>query len=236
MNPESYPIANATLLGNKLSQYTVVLPENYNVNEKFMLNDILDQIGLQTGYRLKFIKDSSSAVTEYEIVLGKTTRAGSATLYGALADESYAIKSIDNRIYVAYDNYLVATDAAAKLIALLSEAPTSVDVTETPDYAKELVKKKAGADIRVMTTNIVAAGDTESQKYLGEKYGITWEERVEIQAQMILTFLPDFVGMQEMQEGTTNGVRAQMHGVMNSHYVPQHGMAAGGKGLYSRFW
>ena len=62
--------------------------------------------------------------------------------------------------------------------------------------------------VRIMTSNIVAPGDENGQKDIEEKYGVSWQERMRIQGDMIMTYQPDFVGFQELQEGNTNGVRA----------------------------
>jgi hypothetical protein len=65
--------------------------------------------------------------------------------------------------------------------------------------------------VRVMTTNISAAGDRDAQRNLEQVYGLTWADRVDIQAAAILDYRPDFVGLQEIQRGTVNGVDADMH-------------------------
>ena len=61
-----------------------------------------------------------------------------------------------------------------------------------------------------MTSNIICAGDSWGKEYFEIGYGITWQERVGIQGVAIMTYLPDFVGLQEMQEGFTYG-NALMH-------------------------
>ena len=65
--------------------------------------------------------------------------------------------------------------------------------------------------VRVMTTNISAAGDLDAQRSLEQVHGLTWADRVDIQAAAILDYRPDFVGLQEIQQGTVNGVSADMH-------------------------
>ncbi len=59
------------------------------------------------------------------------------------------------------------------------------------DYGHENVKKADESYIRVMTSNILhsRAGDIAKK---------TWEERVDILSAVYLTFLPDFLGLQEV--------------------------------------
>jgi endonuclease/exonuclease/phosphatase family metal-dependent hydrolase len=74
-----------------------------------------------------------------------------------------------------------------------------------------------------MTTNIVAAGDLDAQATFDEGYGITWAERVAIQADMIMTYLPDFIGLQEMQEHPdVNGYEGYMHSVMEENTCTEY--------------
>jgi len=210
-NPESYPHRDANLLGKHISNYVIVLPKNYSVNERFMVEALIDQIGRDTGYKLNYISANVNNTNPYRIVMGEGTSEYSATLYDGLADGSYRIKSEGTCVYVAYDNYLVATDAYKALCELYKTEPiSSLDEVGYPDYSQKLIHKKDPSHIRIMTTNIVAPGD-DGGRAMEARYGITWKNRMQMQGEAIMLYLPDFVGFQELQQGKVNGVTAAAH-------------------------
>lgn len=84
-------------------------------------------------------------------------------------------------------------------------------LSQGPDCAGLWMCKAQESLVRVMSTNISAAGDRDAQRSLEQVYGLTWADRVDIQAAAILDYRPDFVGLQEIQRGTVNGVDADMH-------------------------
>jgi hypothetical protein len=147
-----------------------------------------------------------------EIVFGRTRRAVSERLYESLEHGSYAIVSEGESVYVAYDNYLLACDAIKRVGELIiSGASLPLSIVEKPDYSGLYMDKANEDQIRIMSTNIVAAGDIASLTYLGEKYGVTYIDRIDLQGSMILDYLPDFIGLQEIQEGTVNRIEGYMH-------------------------
>ena len=195
----------------KLAEYRIVLSENASYNERRNIKEMIGEIEKATGIKMKVIIDAEPA-TDAEIVFGKTNREGSKGLYKDLAHGSYAIVSEGDSVYVAYDNYILACDAIKRIGELcISGASLPLNIVEKPDYSALHIDKANDAQIRVMSTNIVAAGDLSSLQYLGEKYGVTYIDRIDLQASMILDYLPDFIGLQEIQEGTVNKVEGYMH-------------------------
>ena len=191
----------------KLSQFRIVIPANCSYNEQRSVRDMIKSLDLV----MPIITDENPTCSP-EVVFGKTNRAASEALYRTLPLGSYAIVSEDDSIYVAYDNSLVATEAIAKIGELFREDITlPLHIVETPDHAALYMQKTNEEQIRVMTTNIVAAGDLDALKYLGAKYDVTYIDRIDIQASMILDYLPDVIGLQELQEGTVNKVEGHMH-------------------------
>ncbi len=194
-----------------LNEFRIVLSDTASYNERRNVREIVKEIEEATAKKMAVVTDIEPACA-CEIVFGKTNRKGSAKLYETLAHGSYAIVSEEDSIYVAYDNYLVAIDAIKKIAELCKEdASLPINIVETPDYSSLQMDKAKEDQIRVMSTNIVAAGDLDSLKYLGEKYDVTYIDRVDIQASVILDYLPDFIGLQEIQEGTVNKVEGYMH-------------------------
>ena len=194
-----------------LAEYRIVLSENASYNERRNIKEMIGEIEKVTGIKMVVITDTEPAVGA-EIVFGKTSRAGSAKLYETLEHGTYAIASEGETVYVAYDNYLLAIDAINKIAELIkSGASLPLNIVEKPDYSSLHMDKSNEAQIRIMTTNIVAAGDIASLTYLGEKYDVTYVDRIDLQASMILDYLPDFIGLQEIQEGTVNKIEGYMH-------------------------
>ena len=194
-----------------LAEAKIVLSENASYNERRNIKEMIGEIEKATGIKMEVITDAEPA-TEGEIIFGKTSRAGSAKLYETLEYGTYTILSEGETVYVAYDNYLLACDAINKIGELIKSGESlPLNITEKPDYSSLHIDKANKDQIRVMSTNIVAAGDLASLQYLGEKYGVTYIDRIDLQASMILDYLPDFIGLQEIQEGTVNRVEGYMH-------------------------
>ncbi len=209
-NPESYAITSPKLLGVDLSEFVIVIPENINANEHYMARQLIHEVGLRTGVLLKYVTDQKSAKA-HEIVLGKTNRGATQTLYSTLERGQYVIRGMGGSVYVACDNYLVMDDARKAIHGLYGNFEnTEIHLSAKPDYSSQMVEKPSTDTIRVISTNIIAAADANAV----EKYdvdGMTYQLRMGLQGRMILDYLPDFVGMQEMQENGTNGVTAYMH-------------------------
>lgn len=229
-NLKNYANTSPTLFGKDLAEYHIVFPKNMTAIDQYMAKYLLNEIGCNTGYTMKSVTDATSEA-ECEIVFGKTSRAGSQALYETLEKGQFAIKSEGTKIYVAYENYLVSSDARAALNGLyLREVTEAVDIREKPDYTANCVTKTDESHVRVMTSNIICAGDADGREMFDRGLGITWQQRVQIQGAMMMAYLPDFIGLQEMQNGDTYGV-AYMHDelkkIISSEYtfVEYEGMA-----------
>lgn len=211
-NPPGYIKTSPKLLGVDLSKFVIVLPENMNATEVLMARELMVEIGVKTGCVIGQVTDKQ-AKAEHEIVLGETNRAESQTVYAELGKDSYRIQAVNGSLYVAYDNYLVMSDAREQIHEIYLNDTSANDpeiyCAEKPNYTAQKMHKQNDSYVRVMTSNIVCAGDQGARDNYDIE-GITCELRVGIQGVMIMDYLPDFVGMQEMQEGTVNGVYSLM--------------------------
>ena len=209
-NPECYAVASPKLMGVPLSEFVIVIPEHINANEQYMARQLIHEIGLKTGILLKYVTDQTPTA-EHEIVLGKTNRAASQTLYATLEDGYYVVEGVDGSVYTACDNYLVMDDARKVIASLCAVSDsTEINCSAKPDYAAQMMTKPSTDTIRVMSSNIICAADANAvEKY--DVNGTTYQLRLGVQGRMIMDYLPDFVGMQEMQENSTNGIPAYMH-------------------------
>ena len=194
-----------------MKKYTIVLPEQPSYNELYYAKSMVKKMEGAFGYTMPIVSDQTP-VGACEIVIGKTKRPESHALFADLKEDAYALRSKGDSIYLAYGNYLLLIDAIERLSALcLRGLDVSLDLMETNAHADAHMKKADEKQIRVMSTNIVAAGDLASLKYLGERYGVTYIDRIDVQASMILDYLPDIIGLQEIQEGTVNKIEGYMH-------------------------
>ena len=189
-NPNDYINPTPTVLGTDLSEFVIVLPEKTTATERLCLQYMLEDIGLKTGCVLKQTTDRTAKAAN-EIVLGETTRSESQALY--------------------HDNYLVMQDAYdAVYESVTGNSNEEIEIVEIPDYASQMLNKANENYVRVMTSNVICAADRNAvSRY--DINGITPTIRMGIQGATIMDYLPDFVGFQEMQEGTGNGIYAEMH-------------------------
>ena len=208
-NPSTYINTDPVVLGVDLSNFVMVVPEKSNAAEQLCLRYLIQNIGTKTGCVMAKTDDRTEMAAN-ELVFGKTNRPESQALYNELEDGQFAVKSVGGSIYVAYDNYLVMEDAYnAVYESVTGNSNERINILEAPDYASQMLKKENDYFVRIMTSNIVCAGDAGAV----ENYdigGINCELRVGIQGVMIMDYLPDFVGMQEMQEGTVNHIYSLM--------------------------
>ena len=196
-NPASYPSRNATLLGQDFSKYVVVIPKDYTVYDRFMAERLIKHIGENTGWALEWILDNKRTDKTYQIVIGETNRPYSSTVYQGLATDAYKIQTSGTGIYIAYENYLVSFDAIDQLCALYLTNPTTVDAAKTMNYSAYMVDRNEGTTIRVMSSNVTVVQDAASYE---RKNNINWEDRMVILTEAYRKYLPDFIGLQEMQK------------------------------------
>lgn len=209
-NFKNYVTTTPKILGKDLAEYKIVFPKDMKAIDHYMATYLISEIGAKTGLVMRTVSDATSE-SECEIVFGKTSRAGSQALYSTLKQGEFAIKSEGTKIYVAYENYLVASNARGALNNLYIDKVTNpIDIRQKPDYSQSGVTKSDDSYVRVMTSNIICAGDADGRETFDKGMGITWQQRVQIQGSMMMAYLPDFIGLQEMQEGYTY-VDALMH-------------------------
>ena len=182
---KNYATLTPQILGKDLAEYKIVLPKNMTAVEDFLSRYLLQEIGQYTGYVMTPV-DDTTVEAECEIVFGKTSRSGSQALYQTLKPGEIAIRSEGHKIYVAYENYLVSSNARGAFHRLyLNQVSEAINLYQTPDYTENHIPKNDSSFVRVMTSNIICAGDSYANTELEPKYKITWKQRVQLQASMI---------------------------------------------------
>ncbi len=210
-NSATYPDDTPMLMGRDLSDYRIVFPDNLTSTEKYLAKDFLEELGRNTGYCMSYTTDKN-APADYEIVFGKTNRAESISLYDGLNTGELKIKSVGNSIYVAYDNYLLADDACDMFHPLyVNNNETSFDITAAPNHTVAGMERPEGTDYRIMSSNIICAADRNGIQTFDIELNISWQDRCGIQGATFLAYMPDIIGLQEMQESFSEGVYATMY-------------------------
>ncbi|MBE6546929.1 MAG: hypothetical protein E7668_05775 [Ruminococcaceae bacterium] len=190
--PELPPVGK--LLGAPLYDYRVVISESANGSERFMASELVRLVREKTGGIIELVTDKEAPAAR-EIVLGDTARAGSDTFYdGSVEAFSYALKGEGTSLYVGYDSVYSMSAVWDELEKLFGESDhPSMNISGTVDTPDLWFAREQATDIRVMTCNV---------QYVN--YDISGKDpklRMQITAEAINAYLPDFVGLQEC-EGT----------------------------------
>lgn len=222
-NPTNYICSDHTLLGAPISKYSIVVPSTMTTTDRFCINQLVDEIGRYIGVYLP-VKVDANATGSNEIVFGKTSLPISQELYENLGENEYAIKSVNSCIYIASSHYSIdkAMRDALHMLYFGDIAETiNIKIDSTADPTKR-VEKSNDTDLRVMTANIICPADPDGVIEIATPYGITWEERVALACREIMLYLPDFVGMQEIQTGWCNSIYALMMPEILSHVSSEY--------------
>ena len=100
------PILN----GVHISKYSIVYSDALDYNER-AANYIQEEIKERTSVEIPVIRDSSDKATEYEIVVGETTREISARLDAETEDMQFAILAEEKQIALEGDYFVIAAAA-----------------------------------------------------------------------------------------------------------------------------
>jgi len=194
--------SSETLLGVPLSRYRIVISEDATTLMELLAGYLQSKVAEQTGVTLEIVNDATT-VSDYEIVLGCTTRDVSGQLYtkGAynVSDYSYSIKNDGNSISVGYTDSPALVDAFTNLLDVIAyDDATSINITNAYDMTE--VEKAEDSYIRVMSSNIYTSKDTAFN------HMIPYQARAELLAECYLLYKPDFIGWQEADQAMRNEV------------------------------
>lgn len=150
------------------------------------------------GIGLPVFADTEAPVSSAEILIGHTNRPLSDSCYrgdGAKRLMTYELIARDGSIQIACGGPHSAKFGGDALISALKnqdEAPNAWNVRR--DLAPESVPVTPGADVRIMSANVLG------ECYRGKKANVypLSTERSEILAKILVDYRPDLVGVQEM--------------------------------------
>ena len=163
-------------------------------------NSVRDSIRTATGKTLPVVCDTTSAESIFEILIGPTNRPFSQKCYAESAFlMHYEMRVGSGKFQMIVGGPYSAMKCAEKFTArvLVQKEKFTAGVSYyATDYATDSQALTEGADVRVMTSNVLAY-------HWGEKvdpniYPVA--TRCEIYAAVLLRFQPDLVGVQETDD------------------------------------
>lgn len=190
-------ITSLTIAGNELRDYKIVYAKQ-EAGYDGAAELLRELIGERYGYMLDVVADTQSEATDKEILIGPTNRSQSAafmTAHPCLTLE-YALGITDGRLLITGKPYSCLQAASRFSAIYLNGVSDTVALTEGEVFADSLRGKKSaplaeGADVRIMTANILA----EMESW-GGKTPVA--RRAEIFAAVLDVYQPDVVGVQEV--------------------------------------
>jgi len=191
--PEESGINVFTVNGTDISEFSVVYPKNdaeYKTIGKELQSIVLDKMGVELP-----IYSDAEAEQEYEILLGKTNRAFSQSLYSNLCDYlmTYSFEVLDGKLQILSGGYYSAWKCVSDMpFFVLTNG--KVDFTDGTHRKTEILanptKLTDDADIRILCANLLNSDWADGR--LDVKY------RAEIFAGVLRDYRPDAVGLQEV--------------------------------------
>lgn len=194
--------ANATLVTSPLSEYRIVISSEADTAIKELTAFLVEEIAEETHCILEVVTDATDAVDK-EIIIGKTSRQNSAELTEGLAAEEYAVKSVGDTVHVAFGSYISYEDAISELKRLYkSGEKAEINIKEgSEDYG---LYRRNDSHIRVMTANVLFYANVNVNGY----YKLSGKARQEINVDCFLSYMPDFIGVQEVDTNNLNIIEA----------------------------
>ncbi len=187
VNPD-YAVKEPKLMSVDLGEYRLVTDDG-TASAEYELGDmILKVVSLKTGVIMKHVSDKTAA-SDYEIIFGDTARPESAALKAGLAADEYVIKSVGKSVYISLGSYLCFTDALNAFHDLYDNG-TEKDINVKGKAVNSYGLGKSSDElVRVMTFNVLLE-DTDTLP-------ISALKRPYVNADCILAYMPDVVGIQE---------------------------------------
>ncbi len=199
----TYSISNANVNGVDIGEYNIVIPAEESDNEAFVTNAEKFQtlIGNYTGRYLEIVDDSTAPVS-YEVLIGKTNRAESAS--SELM--KYSTSVINNKIVIcAGGSFTVARAIADYESKLIQSGGALEGAVMSKDLVTSYPSKNATSDYRLMQYNVLVEFEgwgSEKSELLDPNVDV----RREIVASTVLGYSPDVIVFCELFENWREGL------------------------------
>ncbi|MBQ7383783.1 MAG: hypothetical protein IJV72_03215, partial [Clostridia bacterium] len=187
-----------TINGNDISEYKIVYETARDGYQDVAVKLKEKMEGF--GYKVSAVRDDAAAATDgaKEILIGKTNRAVSASIYGEESTELMTYKLVVKGTYLQivcggpYSAAECIETMGFKFFGAENTAYVDGEYLETDIYLDK-ISLTSGSDVRIMTANILA------DRWASAAEGVTppVAQRAEIFAATILSSQPDAIGVQE---------------------------------------
>jgi len=179
------------LLGTPLSDFRIVISEKATEAEKYYAQTLIEKIRKQTYKEIPIVTDTERD-TNWEIVLGNTTRTGSAVFYESdPVPYTYSLESKGKDLYIGYSDVYSLGDALSEFYTLMNGNHDSVSIEGCSKKGLR-VEKDRESDVRIVTANVLYVGyDSEDPNKT------VYKSRMELTARYFNMYDADFIGVQE---------------------------------------
>ena len=128
-----YPIDGITIAGVDIREYQVVVPRECDKYTYYAGVNLVDFIKTNAGISLDLVTDDQ-AETEYEFLVGKTSRAASSAVTADIPEGQYVLGAVDKKIVMQGASYLVGAGVGVFLNEYIKPAGVSgtQDITTLP--------------------------------------------------------------------------------------------------------
>lgn len=187
-----------TICGTKLEEYSIVYSDTGGYAD--IATRLRDVIEAAFDVRLSLYVDSRRDETAAEILVGKTNRSVSQTLYSEKKPKlmTYEIAVREGKVQLLCGGPYSARECTDYMQFILPELKADGDYGVT-DLAPNTSVLANGADLRIMTANVLAARWGENYTADPEKAKTipSVTQRAEIFAAVLAAYQPDVIGIQE---------------------------------------
>ena len=190
--------------GVKLEDFIIVY-ETTRIGYDEVATRLADMIKTKFNITLNVYPDSRKTEVTNEILVGKTNRSTSATVYSTSAPKlmTYEVVVTGGKLQIVSGGPFSARECVDYLEFSISSLKSEGTYFKT-DLATASASLANGADIRIMTSNVLAARWGEDAT--GEEADKTppVAQRAEIYAAVLAKYQPDAVGVQEADQKWIN--------------------------------
>ena len=192
-------IKNATIMGEKLSEFRFIIPKDSKTGvERYLAERLSAEIKENIGAGLEIATDETAA-NAHEIVIGNTARGANSFYGGGKTELDWSIKKQGGSVYIGLGSMLTLEAVIENFNALYMEDVQQNDISGSVDENVYALNRAVADDIRVMTYNsLVLEWDTEKRD---------GEHRMQLVAETVNLYKPDFVGFQEHKEGSRTFIK-----------------------------
>lgn len=196
---DKYGIDSILCDGTELMSFRLVIPANADVNESYFASSLRYWLYKEYGFRMSIVNDKAQA-SENEVLIGKVSRSGITSPEA----NGYSVRVSDGKLYLnasgmlgysALYDYLTETllkSGNSASYTLTAANTVSASATLELSDGSSLAAAKTG-DVRIMSYNLFSGIVNYDD---GTSTG-PMELRQKFHAEIIRTFAPDVVALQE---------------------------------------